>query len=218
MIDLKAVWDHKYEDVIVFIGCGLFVALVCWLAKKAFNRHSSAKPSGQVSGAINASPTITQHFNPTFTNTITVPAAPAPIDEAANAKRDVDRKIVADLRNIMSAEGTIDFLRSEYFYRFDPDRLKPLCKVVRDHDEVDHEFIEAEMEAIRKLFLNNSKEFLRLVGAYTFPDPDSPDRGQTVARGQFEDYSDDPEDEARIKLRMDEMQAAADNVCSTTSN
>ena len=115
----------------------------------------------------------------------------------------------------MSNNGTIDFLRSDEFYRFDSNRLNSLLKIVAERDAVEHEFLDVEMEAIRKLFLTNCNELLTLIGAYTFPDPDSRERRQTVVRGELYDYSDEPDFEkfeGRIRSRMDEMQAAADNV------
>jgi hypothetical protein len=81
-----------------------------------------------------------------------------------------DTKTLDALTSLMAATGTIDWLRQNNFagFSFGWDRLRGLNEWA-DKQGPENEFIDAELEALRKAFHSAATEFISTLGTETFP-------------------------------------------------
>jgi hypothetical protein len=80
-----------------------------------------------------------------------------------------DTKTLDALTSIMASTGSIDWLRQNNFagFSFDWNRLRGLNEWA-DKQGPEHEFIDAELEALRKAFYLAANEFISTLGTETF--------------------------------------------------
>lgn len=130
------------------------------------------------------------------------------LDRQALPGRETDRQTLSALLETMKKSGTMDWLREANFagWSFEWDRLDGIQRViVRKGPE--HEFIDTELEKLRKRFYGASKHLVGLLATETFPVGDG-DRQAIPEDWEFEQ----PE---RFKKAVKQVHEAADAVCNS---
>lgn len=132
-------------------------------------------------------------------------------DRQAPASREADKQTLATLITTMSKSGSMDWLREANFagWSFDWARLDGIERFI-GRKGPEHEFIDAELETLRKKFYDAGKKLIVLLATETFP----------VGNGNRQTISEDWEDEQpdRFKRVVKETHAAADLVCNSYDN
>jgi hypothetical protein len=126
----------------------------------------------------------------------------------APAGRETDRQTLRALLAVMAKSGTMDWLRDANFagWSFDWSRLHGVERfIMRKGPE--HEFIDPELEKLRKKFYDAGKKLVTLLATDTFP----------VGNGSRQAIPEDWETEQpeRFEKAVKETHAAADLVCSS---
>jgi hypothetical protein len=119
-----------------------------------------------------------------------------------------DRRTLKMLLELMSKSGSIDFLRGRNFagWSFDWKRLDGIERFIM-RESPEYEFIDPELEKLRKTFHVACKMLITLLATHTFP----------VARGEGQSIPEDWELEQpeRFHKAVTEVHGAADAVCSS---
>jgi predicted nucleotide-binding protein len=95
--------------------------------------------------------------------------------EAAPAEslkiKEADRQLYAELREALPSNGSIRFIRDLIMggSAFDMKKLDDLYNFMRDWNDVEHEFLDKELEERRNRLYTLIEEYLELIGLYTFP-------------------------------------------------
>lgn len=129
-------------------------------------------------------------------------------DDQAPAGREADKQTLSTLIATMAKSGTVDWLREANFagWSFDWSRLDGIERViVRKGPE--HEFIDAELEKLRKSFYDASKKLVGLLATETFP------VGNGSRQAIPEDWQFEQPD--RFKKAVEDVHDAAEAVCSS---
>jgi hypothetical protein len=119
-----------------------------------------------------------------------------------------DRETLNSLLDLMSKTGTIDFLRENNFagWSFEWNRLEGIERfIMRKGPE--HEFIDSELEALRKSFYDSCKVIIGLLARYTHP----------VGSGNRQSIPEDWEIDLpeQFEKAVSEVHGAAENVCNS---
>jgi hypothetical protein len=125
------------------------------------------------------------------------------------AGRETDRAAFADLVQMMTTSRTADFLRRTCFgsESFHWRQLNEIENYVTFSDGAECEFIDRDLEALRRKFIAEYKIFRPLLAQHTAPTPWTP----TYRTVQVEWRETNPERYART---VDTLRAAADKVCA----
>jgi hypothetical protein len=118
----------------------------------------------------------------------------------------------ATLQAIIDAMGgeTMSFLRDfDFGNPFDNHQLDGLRIVILDRNHAEHEFVDRELEALRKSLLDTGRTLLDLLATYAFPlKNNSP--GWVKIPDEWEES-----DRTRFFARIKEMNDAANRVCAS---
>lgn len=132
------------------------------------------------------------------------PAAAAPYLQV-----EADKRTLADFLAVVPSMGAIHFLRTQDFagsYR--EDRLDDLHRYVAERGGPDHEFLDSELEAIRRKFLESCESFLHVLGRTA----EMVGSSGIIYRGVPAEWKHEaPEN---FKQAAHEIHSAADAVCS----
>jgi hypothetical protein len=133
-----------------------------------------------------------------------------PADVVPSLQAEADKRTLADFLAIVPSMGTIHFLRTEDFagsYR--EDRLDSIHRYVAERGGPDHEFLDSELEAIRRKFRQNCESFLHVLGKTA----EMVGSSGIMYRGVPAEWKHEaPED---FKQAVNEIHSTADAVCST---
>lgn len=84
---------------------------------------------------------------------------------------EVDKKILRDVMETVPSSGSMSFLRQNNFagFAFDWKRLLDIERFVHNRNGPDHEFLDSELETVRRAFLESCRVLLDTLGTHTFP-------------------------------------------------
>lgn len=129
-------------------------------------------------------------------------------DASRRAGRKEDERILSVLVDTMAVTQTIDWLRAANFagWFFDWDRLEGVHRFL-DRNGPEHEFIDPELEALRKELYPVCNDFARALGTETYP----------VGKGNRNAIPEDWETEqpARFREVVEKVHTLADRVCES---
>ena len=127
-------------------------------------------------------------------------------DSRGDWRSDADRKTLTSLLDLMSESGSISFLRTRNFagWSFDWKRLEGI-EAVRSRREPEHEFLNDNLECLRRQFLDACDHLISVLAVNTFPT-------------MRDDYQAVPEElettnPELFRERVDEIHRAADALC-----
>jgi hypothetical protein len=132
-----------------------------------------------------------------------------PADAAPYLQAETDKRTLADFLAIVPSMGTIHFLRTEDFagsYR--EDRLDSLYRYVAERGGPDHEFLDTELEAVRRTFRENCASFLHVLRKTA----EMVGSSGVMYRGVPAEWKHEAPD---FKQAVNEIHSTADAVCST---
>ena len=131
------------------------------------------------------------------------PAAAQPYLQA-----EADKKIFSDLLQVVPSNGSIKFLRTyDFGSSFGERRLEDIEAFLYDRSGPDHEFLDFELEAVRRKFRETCRTLLYAVATQTSP-ANNPNR-QAIPREL------EIEDPKGFHRAVNEIHMAADALCST---
>lgn len=126
----------------------------------------------------------------------------------AAAGREADRKTLSALIELMGTNGCMDWLRGANFagWSFDWKRLDGIEEFA-SRKSPEYEFIDPDVEKLRKILYDASRRLMTLLATETFP------VGNGDRQGIPEDW--EVEQPERFKKAVEAIHAAADKVCSS---
>jgi hypothetical protein len=130
--------------------------------------------------------------------------------DAAIPGRETDRKTLDDLIRLMTDAGTMSFLRRANFagWLFSEEPLEGLDRFVLDRKGAEYEFLDNDLEALRKKLLTSAATFLSSVAHHTFAAGTGP--GYRAVPEEWECKR--PE---RFKKAIEELHTGAANLCDS---
>lgn len=118
-----------------------------------------------------------------------------------------DSKLFSQILNLLPSNGAIRFLREwDFLGAFDLKEVRPIFAFYEEWNAAEHEFIDQELEGVRRDLHKATARFSHAVAKYTSPSSS----GLQSVRHDFGDY--DERTQARYRREAKEINDAADIV------
>lgn len=159
-------WSTFWTAIGGALGGGAVVCLAAiWIIKKWLGRHIEESVSHQYNTKLESHKAELQQET-----TAAIRKMEADYQDAVDQQA-ADKELFTRLLRTLPANGSIHFLRENNFagFSFSWQRLSQLNDFVHEWDNVDHEFLDADLEAQRQALLDAANRFLAYLGSNTWP-------------------------------------------------
>ncbi len=123
----------------------------------------------------------------------------------------MDVQLFEDLRNLLPSVGPIKFIKDhDFLSSFFSNEIDPFFKFRNEWDNSEHQFVDIELESMRKQLYKSVSEFCNIIALYTSPTPNG---FQSVHGMNGNNY--DPDKERQYQMEVKEIHDKADVVIET---